>query len=355
MKHTDIYRTYYGGRRNISGSAWIIHNYLFTRENSVSKYTKEDAELLTQMFKDLKYAYTQNQKSISGYAKGMILGNTIKNIPILDFALGGQSQGGVLFEKELLKLFAYETEEAMQNARKNVGQQTAASYINLGTEDASKAKEIINNLLNDEIEEKLKYTEKNIVQGGDIGAAPPTSLYLKIGAKRFGKIDVMAGDGATINFEVEGEYKDPLKKAIDIATKASFSVKSYLTGGDIHLGNTSKKKAVSAVSEYVAAKSNEDARWAGIYFLHHPNGIAEEDIKQEKEKAGTVLYQHYDHMHKVYELTGIGLRYGDLSDLYSVDFLLVNRAGSDSDIMVYSCQDLLKTLELNKYQKFDIK
>ena len=48
-------------------------------------------------------------------------------------------------------------------------------------------------------------------------------------------------------------------------------------------------------------------------------------------------------MRKVYELTGIGLNYGDYKTLYSTDFLLVNR--TKGDIKVFSTQDLIQKLE----------
>ena len=55
-------------------------------------------------------------------------------------------------------------------------------------------------------------------------------------------------------------------------------------------------------------------------------------------------------MRKVYELTGIGLQYNDVGDLYNVDFLLVNRANSKTDIKVYAVQELLNQLaQTGKY------
>lgn len=59
-------------------------------------------------------------------------------------------------------------------------------------------------------------------------------------------------------------------------------------------------------------------------------------------------------MKKVFELTGIGLKYGDLVDL-NVDFLLVNRARG-SDITCYSVRDLVTNMKNgNRYSFATVK
>lgn len=350
-KITDVYRYYYGARRNVSQSAEIIHKYLFKTNGSVSKRTKEDAELLNQFFKDLKGIYASNPNSIGGYAKGVLLGQEIENIPILNFALGGRSLGGVLFEQELLKLFAYKTEVELEAALQGVGgQATATAYIDLGTDNKDEAMALIASTLDKVTDKALSNLESQLVKGSDVNIGKPEGYMLKVGAKRFGKIDVMAGEGAEININIEGGPTGQLARVFELLKNSSFSVKSYLKQGQIHLGRTSAVKAVSAVSEYVAAKE-PNARWAGIYFLHHPhNGKGDRSTIASRRR----LYKHYNHMRKVYELTGIGLRYEDTDELYTVDFLLVNRAGSQSDIFVYSTQDLINKLALNDFQKYDI-
>lgn len=347
-KATDIYRYYYKKRHNISKDAKIIHNYLFSKANSVSSYGKKDADILTKFFQEMKDYSTMTTNNPGEAIKKTLLGQRFDSIPLLDFTKGGRSTGGIEFEKELEKLFNNVVGEEFD---KGVGQMTGTSYINLGTTDPEEAVKLISEYVDDEMDKKIKNIEKRIISGKDIGAAPPDALYLKIGGKRYGKIDVYAGgSGLTEEFSFTGGVKpgSNLERALFLLTNATFSVKSYLTGGSIHLGKTNPKKAVSAVSEYVAAKTGKDAaRYAGVYFLHHPNGAG----KNDDPVAAAELYNHYAHMKDVYELTGIGLRYNDIEELYSVDFLLVNRAGGQ-EINVYSAQDLIKGL--GKNGKFNI-
>lgn len=180
----------------------------------------------------------------------------------------------------------------------------------------------------------------------------PTDLVLKIGYLRAGKIDVQKGNEQNLfEFSVQGEKSQRLQTAIDIINKAAFSIKSYKTGGHVHLGKTQKTKSVFGVAEFVSSQNGyEDAHWAGLYYLHHPNPKRK---KYESQKAISELYEHYAHMRKVFELTGIGLSYSDLQDLKGVDFLLVNRYDSN-EIKVYSTQGLLASLAANKYKTFGI-
>ncbi len=345
---TDIFRTYYKTRHNISKDAEIIHNYLFHRKNSISKYGKKEANILTKFFQELKnYSKIQTNNPGEGIKK-TLLGQRFEKIPILDFTKGGQGLGGIQFEEELLKLFSNVIGEEF---KKNFGQMTGASYTNLGTTNLVKATEMLSEYVGDEMEKTLENVEKRIVSGADIGAAPPDALYLKVGAKRYGKIDVYANNAEISEEFVFTDQIKPgsnLERALTLLQTATFSVKSYMTSGEIHLGETDKKKAVSAVAEYVATKTGKDAaRYAGIYFLHHPDKPGEGD----DPIAAKQLYEHYDHMKNVYELTGIGLRYSDVEELYNVDFLLVNRA-SEKEIKVYSTQELVKNFE--KSNKFNI-
>lgn len=347
-KYVDIYRTYYKKRYNISKSARIIHNYLFSKQNSISKYGEKEALLLTRFFQEMKDYSIKTTDSAGTVIKKTLLGQEFDKIPILDFTKGGRSTGGIEFEQELEKLFNGSLQEENE---KGFGQMTATTYVNLGTTNMEDAIQALSEYVNDEIDKKIKNVEKRIISGQDIGAAPPDALYLKIGGRRFGKIDVFA-NGAEISteFQFKGEIKPNSKiaYALELLRNSSFSVKSYQTGGAIHLGNTNPKKAVSAVSEYVANKTGKEApRYAGVYFLHHPETGGKNDNKDAIEE----LYKHYGHMKNVYELTGIGLRYNDIEELYSVDFLLVNRAGGN-DIRVYSTQQLLKIL--NKNGKYNI-
>lgn len=61
-------------------------------------------------------------------------------------------------------------------------------------------------------------------------------------------------------------------------------------------------------------------------------------------------------MRSVYELTGLGLKYDDLQDLTSVDFLLVNRASRTdmNSIHVYSTQELIKNFANSDKYEFSL-
>lgn len=348
----EIYKTYYGKRVNISKGAQIIHNFLFqknTKRNggNVSKYTKKDADILTNFFTDLKAVYSQNSNNIGGIAKGMLLQQEVDKIPVLDFAKGGKSQAGIEFEREFEKLFIQNFEQSQPSVS---GQATATSYIDLGTDDIEKAKKLLESFIEDDINQKIDDLEKQLVSGIEIGKTEvPTNLFLKIGSKRFGKIDFKANSTDEINILIQGDPKGDLATALNLLKTASFSLKSYTTNRRVHLGSTDPKKAISAVSEYVASRvynGKNSVRGVGIYYLYHPTNKG----KAKEKEARDELYEHYDHMRKVYELTGIGLQYNDVGDLYNVDFLLVNRANSKTDIKVYAVQELLSQLaQTGKY------
>lgn len=337
----SIQRNYDGDNRDILKSAILIHKYLFERNQSISKYGKEDADKLTRFFQEIKNL-SKMEATDTGTAlkQELMIKDFIEPLKKLglDFTLGGKSAGGIAFEKEIQKL--------VTNAD-SFGQETAASVINLG-EDFEKAKEIVANIYEISVEKLTEDMIKQIVPGSQFNASSPHDYYLKIGAKRFGKIDFQAGKDSGVSFDIEGRATGDLARVENILKDASFSIKSYMTNREVHLGNTSARKAVSAVSEYVASQSGyEDAKWAGIYFVRHPK---EKREKGQKAKEVRELYNHYKHMRSVYELTGLGLRYNDLQTMSSVDFLLVNRAGGDA-INVYSTQELIKQFaNKDKYQ-----
>lgn len=188
---------------------------------------------------------------------------------------------------------------------------------------------------------------KNIYSNNEIQSGYPGGYSLKVGVSRMGKIDVKANEGAELSFEIEGSPNPEILKVFDLLKNSSFSVKSYKSNEAVHLGKTQKKKAVSAISEYVAEKYDPSARWAGIFFYHHQeNNSSLRGTESDRDK----LYAHYDHMHKVYELVGAGLRYDDIKDLYTVDFSLVNRTEKE-DIRVYSTQELIQQIRTSgKYK-----
>lgn len=330
-----IFRTYEGRRRPILPSAEIIHEYLFNRWRADSEYGDADARLLTKFFNELKNGKYNKEKNDFGSAEKQYLMeeryyNAVKALGI-DFTKGGQGQAGIAFEKEIEKLVT---------SSSSMGQETAFATINLGTDNFEQAKMIVAKIFEKDVNKIPEEIIKNIVPGDQFDSSSPGNFYLKVGVKRYGKIDFQAGEKAQLSFHVEGEPSDELKRIEDLLLHATFSIKSYKSDRDVHLGNTSKVKAVSAVSEYVASEAQEpNAKWAGYYYIKHPE---EEVLARQDPEEVKLLYQHYGHMRSVYELTGLGLKYGNsLSSLTQVDFLLVNRANSDR-INVYSTRELIQ-------------
>jgi hypothetical protein len=166
----------------------------------------------------------------------------------LDFTKGGRSSGGIDFEKEIHKLV---TEASAQ------GQETAMSVVNLNAQDFDKAIEEVAKMLGKKVDDLSEAIIKQIVPGDQFSSSSPKNYYLKIGAKRFGKSDFAAAKNAGISFDIQGRAVGDLARAEKILQNASFSIKSYKTDRDVHLGNTSAVKAVSAVTEYVASKGGE--------------------------------------------------------------------------------------------------
>lgn len=362
MASNDIYATYLGRRYNISLGARNIHKALFTStKRKASKYDKEDADLLTAFFQDYKQA-ANNSKSLEGVYFAS-LGNIAVNLPKINFNLGGKydnataQSGGLLFESELQKLLDKEVQNV---SGKNFGQDTAFAKIfvpqqfeyngkkalkhdnpeliafvekQLGTQIQNFSNEIVSKIKTQFDEETGKY-----------------DVWVRVGAQRYGKVDnvSMTGEPALVA-TVTGKSTPQFDRVREMLSKATFSVKSYQSQGQVHLGSTQKYKAISAIADYVGTKS---ARAVSLYYLHHPEGeYRGSDIKERPEQV-TELYEHYNHMKDAFELSGLGLTYEDLTTA-SVDFLLVNRSGSVSDIQVYSVQDLLR--RYNATGRFNIK
>lgn len=204
---------------------------------------------------------SMDQKAGSKIKKALILGQEVKNVPVLNFALGGQKYG-TAFELEILKLFkGYVDEETNKVIVQNFGQKIASVYIDLGSENVESAIEgMFNKSLEDIPENVQKGVIKNLYSNNEIQSGYPGGYSLKVGAKRMGKIDVKANEGAEISFEIEGSPNPEILKAFDLLKNSSFSIKSYDSDSSVHLGETSKKKAVSAISEYVAEKYDPSAR-----------------------------------------------------------------------------------------------
>ena len=222
------------------------------------------------------------------------------------------------------------------------GTSTAYTYIDLGTDDEKLADELVKKIIDDIPEDFRKYLKARLEK---------TGLYytLRLGASRAGKIDIQAGKNATVSFSIVGEPTPQMSRVINLLTSSSFSVKSYKTSGAIEFGKTSPIKAVSAITSYAANRIPEESTHiigAGIYYAHHPaNDRSDEYLTKKNITLLPQLYENYEKMIRIYELSGMGLRYDDIEDLTSVDFLLVNRAAEGGDIQVFAVNDLLLQLE----------
>ena len=348
-----IYKTYGGRRRNISYGAQVTVDLLLDTDNHhISKRTSEDASLLTSFFQAYKQASIRND--LNSKIQFNFMEEMITNIPAINFALGGnvnndaKESGGILFEEELLKIF--NNFDSGNGAI--VGTSTGYVTIDLGAQNlkstSNLAKRILPDLIGESVGQKIEQVNKKIKNRlGEIDTYP--YFYIQVGEKRAGKVDFKAGSNASVVFEVNGEPMGPGQKVQDLLLNSSFSVKSYTGQGYIHLGHTDDKKAVSAITEYAAMKKKEaegSIRGAGIYYVHHPEPW-DEDIKKYGEETVTVLYKNYKIMQDIYALTGAGLRYDELKDLETVDFLLVNSAWKNGtgSIHVYSVNELLGRLK----------
>lgn len=358
MSKWDTYRTYNGEVVNLSLTLNNIHQYLFAK-NNISSRTKEDAELLTRFFKEVKRLsiHKENEK-IEKEIKRNIISDELKDKIIdlkLDFTKGGQSIKGVEFEKEILKLF----EEIFADVKEEnfiSGQNKSAVYIkqnnNEGT-DTEMATAIIEDVLSD-IEGHFKVYNSKLKN--EIKMFQDVNFPIQITKKVDGKIDLKANSKATINIDISASASGELLRALNLIKNSSFSIKSYLSNDSpVGLGKTASQNAISAVAQYVAEKTgNYYINYVATFYRAHPKRpgrISKSDNKKYSAQGLGEIYNHYNHMRNVYELTGVGLRINEISDLYAVDFLLFNRANS-SDIIVYSTQELIKKWDLQNVNKY---
>lgn len=322
-----VWRNYFNRKIPIYGGVKDIHNKILNASKKVSKYTKEDADLLTKFFQEYKKLQSKNPNTITEFMQLELLNTQVK-VPFINF-----EQSGAKFESFLQNLLQKNFDLASAKVSDTLGGQSAAVYLNLGQMDNNENyNEFLQRVLGDSVQDIVNDTTFNIVK--DIEGETET-YYLKVGAKRSGKID-NKGDGE-VNIDIIGNISPEMENIINILKNASFSVKSYSSNSDIHLGRTNKIRAVSAVANYVGSIW---AKGSALYYINYSDIKQKdgEDIKELEE-----IYKHYEHMRKVYELTGIGLNYGDYKTLYSTDFLLVNR--TKGDIKVFSTQDLIQKLE----------
>lgn len=357
MSNSAIFRTYFSKRINISSSANKIHKFLFNRMVNSPGKTQADADKLTEFFKAYKKASLMSGSNLGEMIELTIFKNTIK-VPKLDFTLGGNADsskdgiGGVLFEKELQSFLT-------QNYNKNdstLGSSAPTVTIQIGPTDKVGVKnqrtleefvmtQIRKEVYNDIVQNSVVKIEQALGK-----AHTPVDTYLKVGVSRSGKIDVAGGASSlgdlgmgNVNLTIEGEETPVMTQIRNLLDTSTFSVKSYLSEGSVHLGTTYGGKAISAIANYASLQGGlgKNASAVALHYLRHPDG-QNEHIIDNQNSAFEHLYEHYKHMKNVYELTGMGLQYEDVLNS-GADFLIVNRASTE-EINVYSTKDLMKKI-----------
>lgn len=349
----NIWRYYYGKRINVLGGAQNIHDKIFGESHSISNYGTQEAKILTEFFREYKKIMSQNNKNLSFGDRFFleIFGSKI-SLPGLDFSLGGNasdkktSGGGFQFEKEIQSLLDKNFNKL--ETENTTGSAMAASTLYIGTVPNDKdIEEFFKEIVGEKAKDIKEKAGAILIEEINKNEAGTKNVYLTAAAARFGKVDVMGtGDESQLNIEIVSKPKDSAKLSLlfNLLANATFSIKSYTSKSTVHLGDTKGVKAIPAVAEWVGTPW---ARGAALYYLHHQGQGTDKQIKPEQKETEKELYQHYGHMRKVYELTGLGLNYGDLGQL-NVDFLLVNRARGE-DIVVYSVRDLIENMKNNRY------
>lgn len=354
----NIWRYYYGRRINVLGGAQNIHDKIFGNTRSISKYGTNEAQILTEFFREYKKISQQNKKNLTFGDRFFleIFGSQI-SLPLLDFSLGGNasdketSGGGFQFEAEIQSLLDKNFNKIENSA--TTGSAMATSTLFLGTAPQDKD---LDEFFKEIVGEKAKEIKENagaiLIEEINKEEAGTKNIYLTAASARFGKIDIMgSGDENLVNIEIVSQPKDATKLSLlfNLLANATFSVKSYTSKTTVHLGDTKGLKSIPAVAEWVGTPW---ARGAALYYLHHQTKGSDPRIKSEQKETERELYQHYTHMKKVYELTGLGLSYEDLGQL-NVDFLLVNRARGE-EITVYSVRDLIENMKNNKRYSYSL-
>ena len=259
-------------------------------------------------------------------------------------------EDGVLFEKEILSLLDKTFDKTSVEAHTQ-GSETATSYLKIGemTTEANIQDFLKKQIEEDTLEALLKDVNLKFIEEINEEEKKTKNIYLKVSGKRQGKVDVKGKDSSNVNISLETQDLSggKLDKILKILSSASFSIKSYTSARTIDLGKSNDQKAVSAIGEYVGTPYS---RGAALYYLHHPVEGEDERIEPPQEETIKSMYTHYNHMKKVFELTGLGLNYGDLANL-NVDFLLVNRA-REGDITCYSVKDLVSTMKNGQRYSF---
>lgn len=338
-----IWRYYWTKKIPVLTGAKNIHNRLFEENLSISKYGEKEAELLTKFFTQYKQAMKNKNNIIENTLLTQILGSQVR-IPELDFTKGGNASvgdsGGIQFEKEIQFLL----DKSFNKNDNTAGSQLAYTQLYIGEKtDGQDIQDFLQQSLGNKLQDIIDNVGDNFIELFN-QEEKTNSIFLKMSALRNGKIDVQ-GNG-NLNLEIIGEPSTELLQIINILKDASFSLKSYLSNKSApHLGRSNGYKAVAAAAEYTGTLF---ARGAALYYAHHPMKGHDKKITPAQKETEKELYQHYEHMKKAFELTGMGLTYSDLTTASNVDFLLVNNARGNK-IAVYSTRDLLNKIKNNRF------
>lgn len=328
LKNTDflIWRRYFNSNIPILGGTHDVHKKIINnikKSSSLSKYNNTHAALLTKFFKEYKQLSNTATNQLKDFMLVDIMGANNISLPFIDFGISGTK-----FEHELYKLIDLTWNQLTDSS---LGSQSASVYINIGQGPLSEefVKKTLGESYSELVENFTKAVENKIIQSDANG-----NVYIKVKTSRSGKIDVQ-GSGIQ-NVNIQGIANEDLSNIINLLGNATFSVKSYKSKSSIHFGHTVGAKAIAAMAEYTGTKR---ARGSALFYISHPkitNSLySGSDEKEELEH----IYEHYNHMKKIYELSGLGLTYNDLTELTHVDFLVVNR--TQGDIAVYSVKELI--------------
>lgn len=179
-------------------------------------------------------------------------------------------EDGVLFEREILSLLDKTFDKTLSEAHTQ-GSETATSYLKIGsTTSQTNIQDFLREQVSEDIlEALLKDTNLSFIEEVDKEEKNTKNIYLKVTAKRQGKVDAKGKGSSSVNISLESQDLSggKLDKIIKILGSASFSIKSYTSAKTIDLGKSNDQKAISAIGEYVGTSYS---RGAAIYYLHHP-------------------------------------------------------------------------------------
>ena len=187
----------------------------------------------------------------------------------------------------------------------------------------------------DEIKSKITHASAKVLEkylGKNMNKAGTSYAFTKIDQK----VDNL---GVEIKGEIRADLNDYAKKMFMLLVTKNFSLKNYSYAGihgesseKLHIGNTNFFRSIVSSLQY-----------AGFNYDHAVDDFAEA-INQIEDKRNAEVIKHFNHLHNVYEFTGIGQKImtkDGMVDAAIVDFLVYNDPAT-TDINVYSVRAILK-------------